>query len=108
MMLTRFAGALALVLPRAAVQAVEIDGRIHSAEWQGAHHVADFRKTQPLTGEPGSLATEAWVLATPDGLAIAFRNTQPPGVPRTRQKVQRDFDPSSAFTKIISPCGAIC
>ncbi len=92
MMLTRFAGALALVLPCAAVQAVEIDGRIHSAEWQGAHHVADFRKTQPLTGEPGSLATEAWVLATPDGLAIAFRNAQPPDVPRTRQKVQRDFD----------------
>ncbi|HMM25748.1 MAG TPA: DUF5916 domain-containing protein, partial [Pseudoxanthomonas mexicana] len=91
-MLTRFAGALALVLPCAAVQAVEIDGRIHSAEWQDAHHVADFRKTQPLTGEPGSLATEAWVLATPDGLAIAFRNAQPPDVPRTRQKVQRDFD----------------
>lgn len=92
MMLTRFAGALALVLPCAAVQAVEIDGRIHPAEWQDAHHVADFRKTQPLTGEPGSLATEAWVLATPDGLAIAFRNAQPPDVPRTRQKVQRDFD----------------
>ena len=92
MMLTRFAGALALVLPCAAGQAVEIDGRIHSAEWQGAQHVADFRKTQPLTGEPGSLATEAWVLATPDGLAIAFRNAQPPDVPRTRQKVQRDFD----------------
>ena len=92
MMLTRFAGALALVLPCTAVQAVEIDGRIHPAAWQDAHHVADFRKTQPLTGEPGSLATEAWVLATPDGLAIAFRNAQPPDVPRTRQKVQRDFD----------------
>lgn len=92
MTLTRFAGLLALALPCTVAQAVEIDGRIDPVEWQGARHVTDFRKTQPLTGEPGSLATEAWVLATPDGLAIAFRNTQPPGVPRTRQKVQRDFD----------------
>lgn len=92
MTLTRFAGLLMLALPCATTQAVEIDGRIHPAEWQDAQHVAGFRKTQPLTGEPGSLATEAWVLATPDGLAIAFRNTQPPHVPRTRQKVQRDFD----------------
>ncbi|HEY0861009.1 MAG TPA: DUF5916 domain-containing protein [Pseudoxanthomonas sp.] len=92
MTLTRFAGLLVLALPCAKTQAVEIDGRIHPAEWQDAQHVAGFRKTQPLTGEPGSLATEAWVLATPDGLAIAFRNTQPPHVPRTRQKVQRDFD----------------
>lgn len=92
MTLTRFAGLLVLALACTTAQAVEIDGRIHPAEWQDAQHVAGFRKTQPLTGEPGSLATEAWVLATPDGLAIAFRNTQPPHVPRTRQKVQRDFD----------------
>lgn len=71
--------------------ALEIDGRIGADEWAGARHVTDFRKVQPLTGEPGSLATEAWVMATPEGLAIAFRNQQPPQVPRTRQKVRRDF-----------------
>ena len=71
--------------------ALEIDGRIGADEWAGARHVTDFRKVQPLTGEPGSLATEAWVMATPEGLAIAFRNLQPPQVPRTRQKVRRDF-----------------
>ena len=76
----------------ASAHAVEIDGRIDPVEWQGARRIADFRKIQPLNGEPGSLPTEAWVLATPEGLAIAFRNTQPPDVPRTRQKVQRDFD----------------
>ena len=72
--------------------AVEIDGRIDPAEWAGARHVVDFRKVQPLSGEPASLATEAWVLATPEGLAVAFRNHQPAPVPRTRQRVQRDFD----------------
>jgi hypothetical protein len=74
------------------VLAVEIDGHVDPAEWQGAQHVTDFRKVQPLSGEPASLATEAWILATPDGLAIAFHNVQPPSVPRTRQRVQRDFE----------------
>ena len=55
-------------------------------------HVTDFRKTQPLTGEPPSHATEAWILSTPEGLAVAFRNTQPASVPRTQQRVQRDFE----------------
>ncbi len=72
--------------------AVEIDGRIDAAEWQAAQHVTDFRKVQPLNGAPASLATEAWILATPEGLAVAFRNTQPPSVPRTQQRVQRDFE----------------
>jgi hypothetical protein len=72
--------------------AIEVDGRVDSAEWEGARHVTDFRKVQPLTGTPASQPTEAWILATPDGLAIAFRNIQPASVPRTRQRVRRDFE----------------
>ena len=75
-----------------AASAVEIDGRIDPREWDGAQHITDFRKVQPLNGEPASLATEAWILATADGLAVAFRNTQPASVPRTQQRVQRDFE----------------
>ena len=70
--------------------AVEVDGRIDPAEWQGAQHVTDFRTVQPLTGNPGSQPTEAWILATPEGLAVAFKAVQPPGVARTAQKIQRD------------------
>jgi hypothetical protein len=84
--------ALLIALATSSAAAVEIDGRLGDAEWQGAQRVTDFRKVQPLNGEPASHATEAWVLATPDGLAVAFRNTQPASVPRTRQRVQRDFD----------------
>src|SRR5690606_28256744 len=89
----RLAPALLLVacLP-AAAGAVEIDGRIDPGEWAGAHHVTDFRQVQPLSGAPASLPTEAWILATPEGLAVAFRNVQPPSVPRTGQRVQRDFE----------------
>lgn len=70
--------------------AVEIDGRIDPEEWSGARHVTDFRLTQPLSRAPATLATEAWILATSEGLAVAFRNLQPAGVPRNRQRGQRD------------------
>ena len=45
-----------------------------------------------MNGTPASVPTEAWILATPEGLAIAFRNLQPASVPRTRQRVRRDFN----------------
>ena len=73
-----------------ALAQIVVDGAIDPDEWRGARHVTDFRSTQPLTGEPGSLPTEAWILATPEGLAVAFRAAQPPEVPRTVQKIQRD------------------
>lgn len=71
--------------------AVTIDGHVDPAEWQGARHITGFRQTQPLTGKPASYPVEAWVLATPEGLAVAMRVIEPPGVPRTQQQVQRDF-----------------
>src|SRR5690349_13618502 len=87
-------GVVAALLALAAMPAfaVTVDGRVDAAEWLDAEHVTDFRKTQPLTGDPASHATEAWILATPEGLAVAFRNTQPASVPRTQQRVQRDFE----------------
>ena len=39
--------------------AVEIDGSIDPQEWEGAQHFADFRKVQPLNGEPATLQTQA-------------------------------------------------
>jgi hypothetical protein len=79
-----------LLLAGGAAQAVEVDGRIAPGEYDGATHVTDFRLVQPLSRAPSPYPTEAWVLSTPDGLAIAFRNTQPANVARTRQKSQRD------------------
>lgn len=70
---------------------VTIDGHIAPGEWAGARHVTDFRQTQPLTGDPARYPVQAWILATPDGLAVAVRADQPAGVPRTSQWVQRDF-----------------
>ena len=70
--------------------AIEVDGRIDPGEWAGARHITGFEMVQPLNGEPARLRTEAWVLATPEGLAVAFRNEQPADVPRTNQRTRRD------------------
>ena len=85
--LSSFAVLAALASP---AWAIEVDGRVDAAEWAGAEHVTDFRLTQPLSHAPAPYPTEAWIKATPEGLAIAFRNVQPASVPRTRQVAQRD------------------
>jgi hypothetical protein len=76
--------ALAFTMPLP-VFALDIDGKIDPTEWSSAQRVDDFRMTQPLTREPSRHATEAWYMATAEGLAIAFRNRQPVDIPRTRQ-----------------------
>lgn len=87
------AGALLSGLVVAPARAeLRIDGHIDEPEWTQARHVKDFVLTQPLSGAPSPYPTDAWILATPQGLAIAFRNTQPANVRRTRQRTQRDED----------------
>lgn len=71
---------------------VKVDGVIDPAEWQGARHVTDFRMVQPFTQAATRHPTEAWILATPDGLAVAFRNTKIAGVETPRQRSARDQD----------------
>jgi len=82
--------ALALAGASLPAAAITVDGRIDPAEWAGARHVTEFVQVQPMTGGPGSLRTEAWILATPQGLAVAFRNHQPAGLPRSTQRTRRD------------------
>ena len=91
-LLVSLVGLVALLVLCAPARAVQIDGRIDAEEWRDARYISDFRKVQPLNGEPASLKTEAWILASQEGLAVAFRNTQPLSVPRTKQRVRRDFE----------------
>ena len=81
-----------LVVLAAPALAVDIDGRLTPGEWQEARHITGFRTTQPLTGVEPAYPSEAWLLATPEGLAVAIRNSIPASVPQTRQRVQRDFN----------------
>ena len=84
--------ALLLLAASAPALAINVDGHIDPAEWRGAEHVTDFKVVEPLTRAPSPYPTEAWILATPEGLAIGFRNTQPASVPRTYRRTQRDED----------------
>lgn len=70
--------------------AVQVDGVIAEGEWAQARHVTDFRLTQPLSRAPASQPTQAWVLSTPEGLAVAWRMEQDAAIPRTRERSQRD------------------
>ncbi|TXH75170.1 MAG: hypothetical protein E6Q88_03695 [Lysobacteraceae bacterium] len=79
-----------LCMPFGAVSAIEIDGELAPEEWRDARRIDDFRHTQPLSRAPATLPTEIWIQSTPEGLAVAFRNVQPPSVPRTRIRTQRD------------------
>ncbi len=69
---------------------IEVDGVIDPAEWQGARHITDFKMVQPFTEATATQPTEAWIQATPEGLAIAFRNTKVAGVETPRQRSRRD------------------
>ncbi len=84
--------ALLLLLSAAATpaKAIEIDGKIDPTEWNDAERISDFRLNQPMSLAPAPYATEAWIKATPQGLAVAFHCTQPASVARTRQRTQRD------------------
>ncbi|MBS0214756.1 MAG: hypothetical protein JSR63_11870 [Proteobacteria bacterium] len=84
--------ALACASGQAMAADIKIDGKMDPGEWDGAQHITDFRSVQPFTQQPGSVPTEVWYMATPKGLAVAFRNHQPAGVERRRQKTRRDED----------------
>src|SRR3546814_19433954 len=58
--------------------AVDIDGRIDPADWQGARHVTDFKLVQPLTRAASPYPTEHTVLAPPEAQSTALPNPQPP------------------------------
>lgn len=82
------AGLLLLGLPLCA--APTIDGHVDAEEWRAAHVVENFRLIEPRTREPLPYATRAWLLPTPEGLAVAFDCAQPASVARTRERAARD------------------
>ncbi|MBW8810030.1 MAG: hypothetical protein JF591_14655, partial [Lysobacter sp.] len=79
-----------MAAPIPACCAILVDGQLDPDEWREARSITDFRLTQPLSRLPAPQPTQAWVLATPQGLAVGFRNLQDASVPRTRQRTQRD------------------
>jgi hypothetical protein len=82
----------ALLASTPAWSAVSIDGQIGADEWKGAQRFDQFVAVQPLSGEPAPAdrRAEAWLLSTPEGIAVAIRAWHPTDVPQTRNRIQRD------------------
>jgi len=76
----------------AAKAAITVDGTLDEPEWTQARVFQDFKITQPysLTAPDSSLATEARMVSTPEGIAVGFDLAQPPSVPRLKPRLERD------------------
>lgn len=70
--------------------AIVVDGRRDEPEWASAERFENFRVTQPYTLGAPTLKTTAWMLSTPDGIAVFFENEHPASVPRLKPRVERD------------------
>ena len=62
---------------------IVVDGRADEAEWANAQRYSDLVQTQPLseTPVPEKYATEAWLLSTPEGIAVAVDGKEQGAVP---------------------------
>ncbi len=90
---------LAAAAPAAA--ALLIDGRLDEPQWSDARVVRDFVVTAPYTLGKPRLATEARILATEQGLAVALICEHPPGEARTRTLKPRDADGFDADSVLL-------
>jgi Domain of unknown function (DUF5916) len=82
----------AIVSPASA--AVVVDGRVDEPEWEQATRYSDFKITEPfrLTSPEVGAATEARMLSTEDGIVVAFKLEQAPGMQRVKPRLERDND----------------
>lgn len=78
--------------PFADAARLTIDGRPDEAAWAEAQVFREFVVTEPYTLATPTHPTEARLLATPQGIAVAFRARQPAGTPRQRERTPRDAD----------------
>jgi hypothetical protein len=79
-----------LISPVFAFGTLSIDGLLNEPEWADARLFRDFVVIDPITYDTPRLATEARILSTLEGIAVAFICEQPPSEPRTRTVTLRD------------------
>lgn len=70
--------------------AIRVDGVIDEPEWAAARRFHHFVVTEPFTLGAPRHPTEALLLATPEGIAVGFLCTHPPGTARLRNITPRD------------------
>ena len=94
---TQVLGLLWTLVGASTAHAITIDGRIDDDEWKNAQRFGKFVAVQPLTLAPApeDRRTEAFVMGTPEGIALAMRAWHPTGVAQTRTSIPRDGQTSA-------------
>lgn len=85
---------LSVGLCASAQAAIVVDGKFDEPEWQQARSYGDFKVTEPYrlsAPAPGS-ATQARLVSTPDGIAVAFVLEQSAAFARVKPRLERDQD----------------
>jgi len=79
-----------LFFPCSAFAVINVDGLLDETEWLDAQSFPNFVVIDPLTLDTPRLNTQARVLSTPEGLAVAFICEQPDDETRTRTVTSPD------------------
>jgi len=79
-----------LFVPGTALAELKIDGQLDEPDWAEAKTFRDFVVINPLTYDTPRLSTEARILSTPKGIAVAFICEQPSEESHTLIITQRD------------------
>ncbi len=71
---------------------IVVDGKLEEPEWNQARRFDDFKVTEPfrLSAPDTGTGTQARLVSTPDGIAVAFVVQQATTVPRVKPRLERD------------------
>ncbi len=77
--------------------AIVVDGKIDEPEWDAAQVYKDFKITEPysLSGPDEGSSTEARMVSTQDGIAVAFILEQSAAFRRVKPRLERDRNKSA-------------
>ena len=72
--------------------AVVVDGKLDEPEWAAARRFDNFKVVEPfrLTAPSSGTTTQARLISTPEGIAVAFIVEQAALVPRVKPRLERD------------------
>lgn len=72
--------------------AIVVDGKLEEPEWNQARRFDDFKLTEPfrLSVPDTGTSTQARLVSTPEGIAVAFIVQQAPTIPRVKPRLERD------------------
>ena len=86
---------LAATSGNVAEAAIVVNGKLDEPEWSQARRYADFKVTEPfrLSAPPAGTGTQARLVSTADGIAVAFIVEQPASIRRVKPRLQLKGSP---------------